>query len=879
MIDYYNFDYNNEKEIEKQLDKIDKEIAFCLQNYIINIKDGKKEFNNPITLSTENGYDLSPQNPYKKGISSSYAKGCEKLFTDDFPLPEDWDTLGAAEKAFKIRDVVQRTIDKNKQAKIKMDKKLEPILKENKEHIDNIGSYLIFLLAARANELSKLDYAINEDREKIIDKSNKYLARIENLISIKNMFEGVNASILTTRDMDMPDFRIKSKIMIQYDIDTAKYRLEQAKNPTSKRYKDKKNLLFDLCQSYVNLDQDKTTIDTMIDITKALLTKEMTTAFEENEKKIAFIERLMQYDNAEENKYQATRIHLVLNEELAKKTSRMFFNEQEDIMSYSEQLAVLQALRLSTINTLEELKDYLIANRSEIKMEKTNNGKIEITIGRSGEIDSKLSSSINSETENKFIGSNSTITYVYDPINRELEGYKLSGQFYAFSKDINNEIGRTLSNQFNLFLGNLEASTNVPVITLFNAQIPIPSVPSIDAEILKIKDKITKKFNKDFSIDFTTKADVGKVKFGALSIKPTAVELSIMPEINVKNYKIKLPKISETVKSIINDGKSFSELFSTSIASVYFNATMDGFINDLKVVLGKSENKLKEINYNKSTNSLEFINPSETLKDKAEMFEQINEKIRLLRSVITNESSIVSDILQKNPDLMSSDFESKSYLKQLYEAFVSTIGSFKDIKELFASIIDSGKNIEESAKNIREKTFSELFNNFRKNDSIFVINGTTTIDDALLNDRILLSLSLNMDDTDNLKTVSTLLKNTKEPEIFANEIRNAINNMENIDNKTYLQNIYSSVIKTHAEELIRTKNEDKIYNLLLSNKFNKEILLAFKSVKKMEAIPMLSNLLEKSKEKNDKLPLEDIIEKYKKGIEKYSEKQIGTQER
>ena len=38
----YNFDYNNEKEIEKQLDKIDKEIAFCLQNYIINIKDGEE---------------------------------------------------------------------------------------------------------------------------------------------------------------------------------------------------------------------------------------------------------------------------------------------------------------------------------------------------------------------------------------------------------------------------------------------------------------------------------------------------------------------------------------------------------------------------------------------------------------------------------------------------------------------------------------------------------------------------------------------------------------------------------------------------------------------------------------------------------------------
>lgn len=869
MVNYYDFDYENQKQIEDVLTKIDKEIQFCFQNYIVDIVGGKKEFANPIIIDTTEGYNLTETNPRRKNFSDTYAKNAKKLFSKEYPLPDDWDELGAAEKAMKIRDLVYRleTTEKNKSQKLKNDKIIESVIKENEEHRQDIKSYIMFLLTLRANELEKLDYTpFEDDRQKIINISNKYLARIKNLMEIENIFSGSNAAMLTIRDMQDPMRQTRTKVMIEYDISTAQYLLEQAETPTNKRYKDKKNLMYDMCESYSRLNSDKNVIDEMINITYALITRELNEAYNENQRKVNFIENIKSREENLQN-FNTQSIYMFLNKELMQQTSEMFFNDRE-LLSSTEKLAQLQALRLSTINTMEELKDYLIKNRSEIKMERTNDGKIEITIGRSDEIDSKLSVNGRTETENKYMNSNTSITYIYDPMNKELEGYKLSGQAYMFSKDMNSEIGQKLTNQFNMFLGNLEASTNIPIFTMFNLSIPIPNGTNIEANILKIKDNLKTKIkdNLNLSIDTTVKA--GNISIENFSISPSALDLAITPEIETKKYKIKMPSVKESISSIFKEGTTFSDLFATKIATTYFNASMTGLVNDLKLALGKSGEELITFKFDKDSGCLSLIGTDNYLQDKKELLSDINKKIRLSFAVIKKDTSAVGALITANPDLVSDAFSTNDRKSQLFESMKLLYNSLVDVKSTIATIIEGTKDSKDTVHAIRTKDFENLFDNFRKNESVFIINESTLIDDNLIDEKLKFLLTLNLE-TKDLKKISSLLEKTKTPEKFYENIREAINNNSQ-EVKNYLQSAYSNVIEDKIKELIKCKKEDEIYKLLKTKKFNKEILSAFKNSKKRDSVFILSNLLEKTKDKDELLGLDEIIKKHQKDIEKFA---------
>lgn len=866
MIDCYNFDYDNEREVSKVLDKINKKLDFYMEFRLVKAPDGGTmfDFSSPHLVDKDGNF--------RKGISASYGRDAEKMFSKEIGDKNIWNTLGAATKATEIsRWVIMLYASKeNKQKTSKVNKMVESLIRENELHLKDIDESLMFLLALRTNILEKIKNTQDEnEKEKLAFLADKYYMDINSLFKVADRFNNANAAMLINRRLVDPFEESRTEATVANDINKARSLLNYAKNKSAEKSKDK-TLLFNLCNIYSKLDKDKNIIDEVIDVTRALITKEINAQAKKNFDRLEFINKIkvVQQNNSVDNSKEQS-IYKYLDEQILKDTTNKFFSNNS-VLSSTEKLARLQALRLSTINTMEELKDYLTKNRSEITMKKTINGKVEITIGRSGESDNDISYDRKMTTENKYIGKNTSITYIYDPMLKEVEGYKLSGQAYFFSKDMKEQLGKNLTNEFNMFLGNLEATTNISILNILNTQIPIPKGTSVEASAIKLKDKFTAKV-KDIDIKLNTTATAATVGISGFTLKPSLLNLSISPELSTEKYNFKGLSIKESANNFLKEGVTLSDVFVTKIATSFFNASMKGLAEDITCVIGEANNNLLSVEFDNVDGKLQLKNATGFLEDKKELFNKLNDNIAFLRAVITKDDSIIEKFTNENKDLLSINFQNKSRTSQLVEAGNIACSSLSEVKNILKTAVTDMRNIKNTTDNIEKNGFLGLLDKFRKDEELFTINSATTIDNSLIEEKLSTLLKLNLNAND-LKQISKLLEKVNEPEKYYSEIRTAMaDNEQYVAN--YLQTAYSKTMTDRIENLIKNKDRDNVCKIAKIG-FKNEIIQAFENVKKMDAIVILNDI---DKNRDDNVGLDSIIDKYRNQIDKFQETNINTQ--
>ena len=743
--------------------------------------------------------------------------------------------------------------------------------KKTKEIYQTHKEFREFLICAAAQEANLGDACNEELRQKYLK-----MAHIEFSLSdnFKSDYQRISSYF---RFVDFEEIEA-NEINVLLTIDFARDQLEIAKNKLKKDNEDLVNLdeYYEKLTDYQNIVENAEEY-----INSKIFRVESKSFFEEDarrQKSAAAYEMI--------NKY-TTEINLDGKLWFPPAFDENEFFENEKNLTDEQKMKRLHFLKLALILTRSDIKDFLIQGNKELEVSKTATGKIEITISDAVSLSEDFSINKNgTKITTKENTLKNSITYVFDSFSKEVEGYKISGQYYAFDKDVNKDL-KAFNLDVETFLGNIESSFNIDFKTVFNKRVPVVSKVKSSANLFKLKEKIkTKNKTKHgFTLEQNAELTAGNLDLKGYSFKPSLVSLSAGIDAS-------------------KDAKKLSAKFSTGISSLTFNNGIQGLIESFKE---NTDNKLLlnffTYNIDKSTlnygtsynqifaipvkweNGLPKINSDEPIDnieiDVYERCKLLVDKVRMLLAQTKGDKDTVFEIVKENDlaDLINDDGKSinvKKAIASLAETMTEHKKFIEELKE-YKGEIDSKKyafldkeGLDKIfailAKNDKEKLHSinknsvEIYNenNFKEALDAYFNNEIGTDDIINIAEKIAIDApEKNLESyleaepsLDNLKRICELFKKVKNIENFYSAARAAdlkYTGSKDFDYEEHtVLNAYNKVIKEKLVDLIKDERYVDVFKITKGSRFVKELTDVINSLPKNERKEIKNKILQEN---------------------------------
>lgn len=884
-VDYLNFDYDNKEKVREMLTAIHSEINNFLENPIIGYVDiyssGLSTYlastNSRIFKTTnikeDNTIDeKNPTNPTKANPPGhiTQLQNTLKIIEQHIkPLHPEMEIFG---------------IKKYKESK-KEEKEYDDLAKKDasfaKQKLEEVKSYIAFSLAVLSDlerEKNNTNIFTEHSQEKLDEKMRSINAQImeiraitENLEDIRYKLEKIRQDLLDFRGLQDDEPRnIVNEFSVQHDVLFAKSLIDKFKQKLTP--KEKRQNIFDSCESKYTLQSDGEIIDSLLSKLRAERDKD------HNNKEILESIKLSSFIEKVHNGALSTSgvsMRQFVSEERMGNIYASFFGYSD--YSLNEQISRLELLKLTVISTQQELQDYLTAGDKEITITRTADNKLNITIGHklSLEEETRLKGA-NTTIEKSFLNNKSEITYSFDLYKKELDlvTYKDSASLYEL--DINSELGKNIKNQFTSFLAALEGSLNIEQKSLLGFRVSLPQNISLLFKSTGLKDKFEVKGEK-ITAKLEAGATLGEVGWTKRrGPKVKATDITAKASLETKEASLDLKVNTYLDENLDMTTKAFVQDFVLSFQKEKISAGIGTQLNPIAGIEYCFDNETAGVQTSEINQKGLFQELSSGAKG---IFDTLT---ALFYARVLNDTDKACEILgTENVDdikIMSIFEKCKDYFKQIkYARKDAQTYLNEDIKKEFHLQNQNGKIPSEKPK--KSEIAEQIINKIGKPKDVKIdsftssseIKGADKLSEKVRKDngikttheRLLAILDTKVLIEDE-KTIRDLLLKVANPLIYFDKFDRF--QAETNETRINVKKMFDVKCEDYIKKLIKEKNINKLKEIINEPKYREVTRDALRHSDKNDSGYVLLQL---KKETNESL--DDIISSMKKSVRNFVE--------